>query len=300
MGLVRRRYLPWILAFVTVTPFAASPARAPVEPSPEPPAVSATALDPPAILVSRQLLAARGLAVGEVVQLTADPAGAGSRPFRIAGIYEPVPDPMRLTSKRLEVRLHLPELLELTARSSDASAKEAVSAINVRLADPTGAHDFAQALSQRLPGLVAAPTASNADTFVVLERFHLAIAIVTVLGGSAFLLALMVMRADERRETTGILRLIGFTRRRILLEVLVEGLCIAVAGALFGVITARLIEDVFNVFFQWRYDTALVFVRVTAGIAWRAVVLAVPLGVLAGLVASWTILRRDVVELMRR
>ena len=262
--------------------------------------MSATALEPPAILVSRQLLAARGLAVGEVVQLTADPAGAGSRPFRIAGIYEPVPDPMRLTSKRLEARLHLPDLLELTARSSDMSAREAVSAINIRLADPAGARDFARALSQRLPGLVAAPTASDAETFVVLERFHLAIAIVTVLGGTAFLLALMVMRADERRETTGILRLIGFTRRRILLEVLVEGLCIAVAGALFGVITARLIEDVFNVFFQWRYDTALVFVRVTAGIAWRAVVLAVPLGVLAGLVASWTILRRDVVELMRR
>ena len=59
-------------------------------------------------------------------------------------------------------------------------------------------------------------------------------------------------------------------------------------------------EDVFNAFFQWHYDTALVFVHVTPGIAARCVALAVPLGVLAGLVASWTLLRRDIVALLRR
>ena len=156
---------------------------------------------------------------------------------------------------------------------------------------------------ERMPGLVATPTApppDEADPFVVLERFHLAIAIVTVIGSTAFLLALMAMRADERRETVGILRLIGFTRRGILLEVLVEGLFIAVAGAVFGVLFATATQGIVNRFFQWRYDTALVFVRVTAPIAARCIVFAVPLGVLAGLVASWTLLRRDIVALLRR
>jgi hypothetical protein len=41
-------------------------------------------------------------------------------------------------------------------------------------------------------------------------------------------------------------------------------------------------------------------VHVTPGIAARCVALAVPLGVLAGLVASWTLLRRDIVALLRR
>ncbi len=81
---------------------------------------------------------------------------------------------------------------------------------------------------------------------------------------------------------------------------LLEGLLIALAGALFGVLFAVAIEDAFNAFFQWRYDTALVFIRVTAGIAWRCVALAVPLGVLAGVVASWTLLRREIVALLRR
>ena len=63
---------------------------------------------------------------------------------------------------------------------------------------------------------------------------------------------------------------------------------------------AAAMQDAFNAFFQWYYDTALVFIRLTPGVAARCVTLAVPLGVLAGLVASWTLLRRDIVALLRR
>ena len=72
------------------------------------------------------------------------------------------------------------------------------------------------------------------------------------------------------------------------------------AGALFGVVLAKCLEGLFNAFFQWHYDTALIFVRVTPGIAVRCVALAIPLGVVAGLVASWTLLRREILELLHR
>jgi ABC-type lipoprotein release transport system permease subunit len=266
-------------------------------------AAASTAGEPPAILVTRQLAEAAHLSVGDVVSLSIEPSGTAPRPFRIAAIYEPTPDPMRLVSKRLEARLHLPDLLALTSHPDDPLASESVTAINVELKDPADATAFARDLSARVPGIVAVPTAKPDDDtgpFAVLERFHEAIAIVTVLGSTAFLLSLMVMRAEERRETVGILRLIGVSRGHILLEVLVEGLLIAMAGAAFGVLFALATQGAVNRFFQWRYDTTLVFVRVTAGIAWRCVVLAIPLGVLAGLVASWTLLRRDVVALLRR
>ena len=136
--------------------------------------------------------------------------------------------------------------------------------------------------------------------FVVLERFHLAIALVTVLGSTAFLLALMVMRVDERREIIGILRLVGLSKWRIQQAVLFEGLCIAVAGAVFGILFATVMQGAFNAFFQWYYDTALIFIRLTPGVAAVCVALAVPLGVLAGWVASFTLLRRDIVALLRR
>jgi putative ABC transport system permease protein len=135
---------------------------------------------------------------------------------------------------------------------------------------------------------------------VVLERFHLAIALVTILAATVFLLALTIMLVDERRETVGTLRLIGLTRGRLLRQVLVEGVFIAAVGTLFGLLFALATEGAFNRFFQWRYDTALVFLRVTPGVIIQSVLLAVPLGIAASVIASWTLLRREPLELVRR
>ena len=69
---------------------------------------------PGPILISRQLAEIEQLAVGAVVQLATSASGANARRFRIAGIYEATPDPLRLGSVPREVRLHLPDLLSLT------------------------------------------------------------------------------------------------------------------------------------------------------------------------------------------
>jgi putative ABC transport system permease protein len=257
----------------------------------------------PSILLSRQLASSRGLVAGDVVRISASRDGSAARAFRLAGTYEPVPDPMKLTAERYEARLHLPHLLELTTNERAAVPAEAIQAINLALREGADAASVRRELGRRLPGLVVAPTRGGdamTELFVVLERFHQAIAAVTVLGATAFLLALMIMRADERREVVGILRLIGMSRRRVLAGVLAEGLIIALAGALFGIAWAMLNEGLYNRFFQWRYDTTLVFVRVTPSIALRSVAIAVPLGLAAGLAASWTLLRRETVELLRR
>ena len=257
----------------------------------------------PQILLSRQLAEQASLRVGDTVTIAADAHGGGAKQFHVAGIYEPTPDPMRFTSRRIEARLHLPDLLAMTATPADPSSTESVRAMNVKLVDPKAAEAFATALMARVPGTFSRPTAraqDGSDPFAVLERFHLAVAIVTVLGSTAFLLALMVMRAEERREIIGIVRLIGVSQRFVLLVVLAEGLLIAAAGAIFGVLVAKAAEGGVNRFFQWRYDTTLVFVRVTARIALQSVALAVPLGILAGLVGSWTLLRRDIISLVRR
>ena len=257
----------------------------------------------PAILVSRQLAEALGLANGDVIQLSADPAGKAPRPFRIAGTYEPVANPMRLTAERREVRLHLPDLQGLLADPADAASADSISAINLALADPADAPAFARDFAARMPGLVARPTEPQDDEdnpFIVLRRFHFAIAVVTVVASTIFLLALMVMLVEERRETIGMLRLIGLQKRRILVQLFAEGLLIALAGAVAGTLLAAASQGLLNRFFQWRYDTSLVFVRVTPEIAGRCLLIAVPLGMLASLIASWGLLRRDVMELARR
>ena len=59
-------------------------------------------------------------------------------------------------------------------------------------------------------------------------------------------------------------------------------------------------QGLINRYFQWHYDTALVFVRITPDVALRCVGLAVPLGALATVTASWVLLRRDLLSLARR
>jgi putative ABC transport system permease protein len=257
----------------------------------------------PGILLSRQLIESRGLRVGDVVRLAPDAGGQRSRSFRIEGTYEPTPDPMRFAQPRLEARLHLPDLIALTADPSDPASTESVTAINVRLKDPPDAAAFADDVAARLPGIVARPVGApdeRTSTFVVLERFHLAIAIVTVVGSAVFLLALMVMLVDERRTTVGILRLIGFTRGRILMQVFAEGALIALAGAAGGILFAFVTQGVFNRFFQWRYDTTLTFLRITPDVVWQSLLLSVPLGIAASVIASWTLLRQQLLALIRR
>jgi putative ABC transport system permease protein len=259
--------------------------------------------DAPGVLLSRQLMERRQLHVGDLVRLSADPSGGRPQSFRILGVYEPTADPMRFAQPALEVRLHLPDLLALTKDPLQPAVSDTVSAINVALVKPADADAFARDVSARLPGTTAASTMAPNDrtsTFVVIERFHLAIAIVTMIGSAVFLLALMIMMVDERRETVGTLRLIGFTRRRILLQVLAEGALIAVAGTAFGILFSLASQGAFNRFFQWRYDTSLVFLRITPGVVAQSILLAVPLGIVASLAASWALLRRGALALIRR
>jgi ABC-type lipoprotein release transport system permease subunit len=266
-------------------------------------AVSAQDVPPAPILVSRQLAEIEGLAVGDEVQLAADAAGAHARAFRIAGVYEPTPDPMRLGSIPREVRMHLPDLLSLTRDPATPAGTERVEAINVALVNPDESQEFARDVNARMPGIFARPAsgaAGSSVTFVVLERFHLAIAAVTILAATVFLLALSIMMVDERRETVGVLRLIGLPVRRILTQILIEGLLIAGAGALLGLGLAVGSESLINRFFQWRYDTALVFVRITPDVAALCLAIAVPLGAVATVTASWALLRRSGLRLARR
>ena len=178
-----------------------------------------------------------------------------------------------------------------------------MSTINVRLITPAEAPAFARDVAARTPGVSARPTAASADAagpFVVLERFHLAIAIVTIIASTVFLLALTIMLVDERRATVGVLRLIGLPTHRILAQLFVEGSLVAVAGSAFGLLLALASQGLINRFFQWRYDTALVFVQITPRVAATCVAIAVPLGVGATVAASWALLRRNGLRLARR
>ena len=209
---------------------------------------------------------------------------------------------MKFNVERIEARLHLDDLLALAADPADPSSADAVSVINVALSDPSAGNAFARVPSPPRTPFIFSTSAheTESSTFLVIDRFHTAIAVVTVIGSTAFLLALMVIRAEERKETVGILGLIGISKKTIATEVVVEGLLVAIAGAAFGVLVAAGAQHAVNRIFQARYDTTLVFMRVSPKIAMRSIAVAIPVGVVAGAVASWSLLRRGTSSLVRR
>ena len=109
----------------------------------------------------------------------------------------------------------------------------------------------------------------------------------------------MVLKAEEKRELLGILRLLGVRRRRVLLEVLIEGVFIASLGAIGGLILAVLTQDLVNIYFQHKYNTPLIFMNISPKVIIQCLAIALPLGVLTSLFASWHAIRRKVLELMR-
>jgi hypothetical protein len=267
--------------------------------------IAAQSAAPPVreILVTRQLAESEGLSVGDPVRLGRHADGSDAQDFRVAGIYEPTPDPARLGSVPREVRMHLPDLLEMTREDDTPAGTEPVDGINVALGADTDPDRFVRDVNARLPGIRAVRAdlaGDDAGTFAVLERCHFAIAAVTITAATVFLLALTIMLVDERRETVGVLRLIGLPVRRILLQILLEGLLVSGSGAAFGLIFGALSERLINAFFQWRYDTALVFVHITPAVAVRCLWISVPLGAAATVVASWALLRRNGLRLVRR
>jgi len=257
----------------------------------------------PSILISRQLAETEQLSVGSTIRLSRGSDGREPRTFRVAGIYEPTPDPARLGATIREVQMHLPDLLDLTREPGAPAGSEYVETINVALKDKDDTDRFARDVSARMPGIFASSAtgaAENTGPFVVLQRFHLAIAIVTIVASTVFLLALTIMLVDERRPTVGVLRLIGLPSGRILMQLFLEGVLIASVGAVFGLVLSLLSEGLINRFFQYHYDTTLIFVRVSPVVAAICVAIAVPLGVTATVVASWALLRRNGLRLARR
>src|SRR4029453_2551270 len=63
-----------------------------------------TSVAPPPALLSRQLATHAHVKVGDEVTLASAAAATAGRTFRVVGIYEPTPDPMRFTALRLETR----------------------------------------------------------------------------------------------------------------------------------------------------------------------------------------------------
>jgi len=257
---------------------------------------------PRTIAIDERLAAAAGLAVGDTVRLAAT-AGSPGDLVRIAAITRRGADPSEVARDEFKVRLHLDHLQSLTG-SGDRVGRFAVRSRGAPSGDAAAPDRVAAAINQSAFGFRAYPASAVAvetsSTFRVVNRFHRAIGVITIVASAIFLLCITLLKVDERRRDVGALRLIGCARATVLRAIVLEATLVALIGSILGAALGWAASAIVNWYYQGVYQTPLRFTLVTPGIVGFAVALSLVLGVVSGILAGRRLVRTAPLELVGR
>jgi putative ABC transport system permease protein len=238
----------------------------------------------PGIAIERQLARELDLSVGDTVRLGAAADSLGWV-VTIAAVYEPRADPAEIAKRERHLRMHLADLASLLG------APDRVDRLSIGLNPRIPADSAAVTLNQSAYGYRAynsrAIASESSQTFLVVSRFHRAIAVITIIASAVFLLCIMLLKVEERRLDAAVMRFVGVRRRTIFGALLIEAILVAVLGSLVGTGLAYLAGAATNAYYRRFFDTVLTFSLITPGIVLFSVVLSLVLGALAGALAAW-------------
>jgi putative ABC transport system permease protein len=238
----------------------------------------------PAVAVERRLAENLSLHVGDTLRLGTAPDSMRTLAV-VAAVYEPRPDPAQISRPEQYVRLHLPDLAALLG------APDRVDRFGIGLVPGVSADSAVAALERNAFGYEAydsrAVAAGASQTFLVVSRFHRAIAVITIVASAVFLLCIMLLKVEERRMDAAVMRFVGVRRRTIFGALLLEAALVAVAGSLVGTALAFAAGAATNAYYRRFFDTALTFSLITPDIVLFSVALSLALGLAAGAAAAW-------------
>lgn len=250
------------------------------------------------ITIDERLAAAAGLSVGDRAVLAAG-AGAAGDSVTIAGITRRGADPSEIARSEFRVRLHLDHLQSLTGVGDRVGRFAVATAPDAAAVDSAAARINALAFGFRAYRAADVAIETSA-TFRVVNRFHRAIGVITIVASAIFLLCITLLKVDERRRDVGALRLLGISRRTIVRAVVLEASLISLVGSLMGAALGYGASVLVNWHYQGVYSTPLRFAIVTPGIVAFATMLSLTLGVVAGLLAAQRLVRQPPLELVGR
>jgi putative ABC transport system permease protein len=236
------------------------------------------------VAVERRLAEELGLSVGDTLRV--GPAvDSLSKLGVVAAIYEPRPDPAEIAKRERQVRLHLPDLAALLG------APDRVDRYGIGLRPGVPPDTAAAVLNRTAYGYRVyssqAIASESSQTFLVVSRFHRAIAVITIVASAVFLLCIMLLKVEERRLDAAVMRFVGVRRRTIFGALLLEAALVAALGSVAGSGLAYLAGAATNAYYRRFFDTGLTFSLITPKIVLFSVGMSLVLGLGAGAVAAW-------------
>jgi len=236
------------------------------------------------LAVERRLAEELALSVGDTLRI--GPAvDSLTKLGVVAAIYEPRPDPAEIAKRERHVRMHLPDLAALLG-APDRVDRYGIGLSPGVVPDTAAAVFNRTAFGYRVYSSQAIASESS-QTFLVVSRFHRAIAVITIVASAVFLLCIMLLKVEERRLDAAVMRFVGVRRRTIFGALLLEAALVAAFGSVAGSGLAYLAGAATNAYYRRYFDTGLTFSLITSEIVLFSVVLSLVLGVLAGAVAAW-------------
>jgi len=242
----------------------------------------------PQVAVERRLARELSLRVGDTIRLGTAPDSM-RLVATVAAVYEPRPDPAEIAKVERHLRMHLPDLAALLG------APDRVDRFGIGLVPGTPVDSAVAALERNAFGFQVYPSAAIASqssaTFLVVSRFHRAIAVITIVAGAVFLLCIMLLKVEERRMDAAVMRFVGVRRRTIFGALLLEAALVAAVGSLVGTALALVAGAATNAYYRRLFDTGLTFSLVTPEIVLFGVALSLLLGLAAGAAAAYRLVR---------
>ncbi|MHB0870281.1 MAG: ABC transporter permease [Chloroflexota bacterium] len=239
------------------------------------------------VTATRQAILGKGAAkslklrVGQSIKLF-------STSFRVVGIYE--------TGTPFE-----DAGLVIPLKDAQAVFKkpQQVSFFELKLRDPDRADDLKKRIEARYPDAFAAKSAEFSESsqdVQVMRSMTWGLSMIAVLVGGISVMNTMVMSVLERTREIGVLRAVGWRRRRIILMVMMESLLLSLAGGVTGILLGvgliQLVGALPGVggLFAAAYQPSLFI---------QAMVVALALGTVGGVYPAWRASRLSPLEALR-
>ncbi|MCS7179187.1 MAG: ABC transporter permease [Anaerolineae bacterium] len=233
------------------------------------------------LLLGRQAAERLHRKVGDLLHI-------GEIPFRIVGLYE---TGSNFEDSAAVVSLEDAQTLTVQPRR--------VTLLYVKLRDPAMADAFRARMARRFPDLSVITTVGFADQEYmvrVVDAMAMAVAGLAVVIGGVGMTNTLFMSVFERTTEIGVLRALGWRRRRVVAMVLQESLALSLLGGLagiaLGVAAALLARRAGGWIGAWGN-------QFTPEIFFRALVTVGVLGLVGGAYPAWWASRLQPVEAMR-
>lgn len=216
--------------------------------------------------------------VGETIRIT------GSA-YRIVGIYE--------TGDALEDG---GAVLEMSEAQTLLGKPRTVSLYYIRLKEPELQERLAEKAQRLWPDLLLSTTDDFGNQQLltdILDGFVWAIAGMAILIGGVGMMNAQLMSVTERTREIGLLRAVGWSRRRVMALILGESVVVSLLGGAAGLLLSWLVLLSIS---QWAQVFGL---ALNASLVSQAVIVALVLGMAGGLYPAWRAARLMPIEAIR-